>query len=85
MNRSNKYSPEVRERAVRLVQEHRAEYPSLWAAPAGSPAVPGCGIMRDVHFSMFARVIMMLFKRDMVSGWRTSSSLMESCRLLTRP
>lgn len=26
------YSLEVRERAVRLVQEHRGEYPSLWAA-----------------------------------------------------
>ena len=30
--RLNKFSPEVRERAVRLVQEHRGEYPSLWAA-----------------------------------------------------
>ena len=27
-----KYSPEVLKRAVRLVQEHRGEYPSLWAA-----------------------------------------------------
>ena len=32
MNKSKKFSPEVRERAVRLVQEHRGEYPSLWAA-----------------------------------------------------
>lgn len=31
MNKSNKFSPEVRERAVRMVQEHRGEYPSLWA------------------------------------------------------
>jgi transposase-like protein len=31
MNTSNKFSPEVRERAVRLVQEHRGEYSSLWA------------------------------------------------------
>ena len=30
--RSNRFSPEVRERAVRMVQEHNAEYPSLWAA-----------------------------------------------------
>lgn len=28
MNKSNKFSPEVRERAVRPVQEHRGEYPS---------------------------------------------------------
>ena len=32
MTKANKFSPEVRERAVRMVQEHRAEYPSLWAA-----------------------------------------------------
>jgi|GEM_PF-1510921 len=29
---SNKFSPEVRKRTIRLVQEHRGEYPSLWAA-----------------------------------------------------
>jgi transposase len=28
----NKFSPESRGRAVRMVQEHREEYPSLWAA-----------------------------------------------------
>src|SRR5580698_2549276 len=32
MPRSNRYSPEVRERAVRVVAEHRDEYPSEWAA-----------------------------------------------------
>ena len=32
MNKSKKFSPEVRERSVRMVQEHRGEYPSLWAA-----------------------------------------------------
>ena len=32
MNKSTKFSPEVRERAVRMVQEHRGDYPSLWAA-----------------------------------------------------
>lgn len=30
--KSNRFSPEVRERAVRVVQDHRGEYPSLWAA-----------------------------------------------------
>ena len=29
-----KFSPEVRERAVRIVQEQREQYPSLWAAAA---------------------------------------------------
>ena len=32
MKKSNHFSPEVRKRAVRMVQEHRGEYPSLWAA-----------------------------------------------------
>jgi transposase-like protein len=42
MNKSNKFSPEVRERAVRLVQEHRAEYPSLWAAVESIAPKIGC-------------------------------------------
>ena len=42
MNKSNKFSPEVRERAVRMVQEHRGEYPSLWAAVASLAPKIGC-------------------------------------------
>lgn len=42
MNKSNKFSPEVRERAVRLVQEHRGEYPSLWAAVQSIAPKIGC-------------------------------------------
>ncbi|MDY0134363.1 MAG: IS3 family transposase [Atribacterota bacterium] len=36
------YSPEVRERAVRLVQEHRGEYPSLWATIESIAPKIGC-------------------------------------------
>ena len=32
MNKRPRYPQELRERAVRLVREHRAEYPSEWAA-----------------------------------------------------
>lgn len=32
MANQTKFSPEVRERAVRIVQERRDQYPSLWAA-----------------------------------------------------
>ncbi len=42
MNKSNKFSPEVRDRAVRMVQEHRGEYPSLWAAVESIAPKIGC-------------------------------------------
>ena len=42
MTKSNKFSPEVRERAVRLVQEHRGDYPSLWAAIESIAPKIGC-------------------------------------------
>ena len=42
MKKSNKFSPEVRERAVRLVQEHRGEYPSLWSAVESIAPKIGC-------------------------------------------
>jgi len=42
MNKSKRFSPEVRERAVRLVQEHRGEYPSLWAAVESIAPKIGC-------------------------------------------
>ena len=40
--KSNKFSPEMRERAVRMVQEHRGEYPSLWAAIESIAPKIGC-------------------------------------------
>jgi transposase-like protein len=42
MNKTKKFSPEVRERAVRMVLEHRGEYPSLWAAVEPMAAKIGC-------------------------------------------
>lgn len=42
MKTSNKFSPEVRERAVRLVQEHRGEYSSLWSTIESIAPKIGC-------------------------------------------
>ena len=42
MNRSTRYSPEIRERAVRMVFEHQAEYDSQWAALNSIAGKIGC-------------------------------------------
>ena len=42
MNKSTRYSPEVRERAVRMVQEHQNEHASQWAAMASIAGKIGC-------------------------------------------
>ncbi|KKC31907.1 transposase, partial [Devosia psychrophila] len=39
---TNKFSSEVRTRAVRMVQEHGGEYPSRWAAVVSVAGKIGC-------------------------------------------
>jgi transposase len=39
---SNRFSPEVRERAVRMVQEHGGDHASQWAAIGSIAAKIGC-------------------------------------------
>jgi transposase-like protein len=42
MNTAKRYSPEVRERAVRMVFEHEHDYPSQWAAIKSIAEKIGC-------------------------------------------
>jgi len=42
MNKSTRYSPEVRERAVRLLFEHQGEHASRWAALISIASKIGC-------------------------------------------
>ena len=72
MNKSNKFSPEMRERAVRMVQEHRGEYPSLWAAIESIAPKVGC----------VAQTLFSWIKRDEIdSGKREGVTTTEAQRV----
>lgn len=42
MTKTRKFSPEARERAVRMVREHAGEYPTRWAAVEAISAKIDC-------------------------------------------
>ncbi|EEG10014.1 transposase IS3/IS911 family protein [Pseudogulbenkiania ferrooxidans 2002] len=72
MKKLNKFSPEVRERAVRMVHEHRGEYPSLWAAVESIAPKIGC----------VPQTLLEWVKRDEVdTGARTGVTTSEAQRI----
>ena len=42
MNKTETFSPEVQERAVRIMEEHRQDYPSQWSAIESIAGKIGC-------------------------------------------
>lgn len=42
MDKRGRYSPEVRERAVRMIREHERQYASQWAAITSIAGKIGC-------------------------------------------
>ena len=74
MNKPNKYSPEVRERAVRMVQEHRNEYPSQWAAIESIAPKIGC-VPQTLHE--------WVKKHDIDTGMRDGTTSEERDRIKT--
>jgi len=58
----NKFSPEFRDRAVRMVEEHRGDYPSEWAAMSSIAAKVDTRNNRDFGGAMIRLVL------DEVSG-----------------
>ena len=75
MNKSNSFSPEMRERAVRMLQEHRGEYPSLSAAVESIAPKVGC----------VPQTLLTRYKRDEIdSGKREGVTTAEAQRVKER-
>ena len=74
MSKPSQFSPEVRERAVRLVREQRGEHPSLWGAVETIAPMIGCS----------SQTLLGWVKRDQIdSGEREGVSASERERLKT--
>ena len=53
---TNRFSPEVHERAVRMALEHAGEYPTFWAAVESVAAKIGCAAQTLLDWTKKAEV-----------------------------
>lgn len=72
MAKTKRYPVEVRERAVRLVLEHREEYSSMWAAVSSIAAKFGCSAQTLQGWVRQAEVD---------GGWRPGTSTSDAERI----
>ena len=64
MKKTEKFSPEVRDRTVRMVFEHRSEYASQWAAVESIAGKIGCTAAEQQRVKALEREVKELRKAN---------------------